>query len=357
MNTRLLSRIAAVALALGAAFGAQAVSPASVSTPSRALAAGDEAWARGAYKEAFDWYTRANSLDPTTAATQLALMYESGIACRQSKDRAADIWRAFYWNTKHRGAQIYALRHLTRLHRSPNTTAEFADADIARRTSRLSPAIAARKAKEFEQAADRPDSRDSRPLYYACLRRAAQGDNVDALCALVDILTRTRPADYGPGTTLYYLYPDSLPGQNDVLADALTRLNRAADHGNVQALCKLGDMYKWGIHYNKDLAKALDCYMRAADRGSAEAMLEAGFLEDEFFHFPEANRLLLRAVDMGADDPRAFYCLGNMFLQGNGCTQNRDEAIRWYTRAVESAPADNQFAKNSARQLRELENK
>lgn len=356
MNTQLLSRLAAIAIALSAACGTQARTPASVSDPSRALALGDLAWAKGAYNEAFDWYTRANSLDPCTAATPLAMMYENGIACTQSKARAADIWRALYWNTKNRGEQISTLRHLTRLHQSPNTEAEFSDPAIKRQASRLAGDIAALKAKELAPAIGKLDRRDSRPLYYAYLCRAAQTDNVDALCALTDIFTRTRPADYGPGLSLHYLYPDSLPGQKQIFADVLKRLNRAADRGNIKALCKLGDMYKWGIHYNKDLAQALDFYMRAADRGSADAMLEAGFLEDEFFHFPQANRLLLRAVDMGAVDPRAFYCLGNMFLQGNGCTQDRDEAIRWYTLAVQSAPADNQFAKNSARQLGELEN-
>lgn len=34
--------------------------------------------------------------------------------------------------------------------------------------------------------------------------------------------------------------------------------------------------------------------------------------------------------------------------------QDREKAVTWYRKAVESAAADNQYAKNSARQLREL---
>lgn len=319
-----------------------------------ALARGDSLYAAADYPGALYHYGRANALDCRVAADNLALMYESGIACKADADEAARIWRAAYRAAPDLRSQRLVLRHLTRLRRSPDTYADFASPALWRRVRAMKPREADRMAREMFADTLAPEKAGDRPLYYALVCRGAESDCAASLAAIVDIATRTVPTLYGPGESLYYLYPDSLPGLDGHFADALARLHRLAGKGDVDALCLLGHMYKWGIHYDKDLDRALGFYTRAGKSGSVDAMLEAGFLEDEFFRFDRAYKLLDRAVAMGAVNPRAYYCLGNMCLQGNGCMQDREKAVTWYRKAVESAAADNQYAKNSARQLREL---
>lgn len=62
----------------------------------------------------------------------------------------------------------------------------------------------------------------------------------------------------------------------------------------------------------------------------------AGPLEDaEAFRqnhdYQKALQLLKPLAEKG--DPKAQYALGNMYRDGEGVTQNRDEALKWYNRA------------------------
>ena len=87
--------------------------------------------------------------------------------------------------------------------------------------------------------------------------------------------------------------------QGDV--ESVQRYRLAAEHGDVDAQMRLGDMYSQGRGVEQDDSEAVRWYRLAAEQG-----------------------------DAGAQDK-----LGDMYSYGRGVTQNHVEALRWYRLAAE----------------------
>ena len=88
---------------------------------------------------------------------------------------------------------------------------------------------------------------------------------------------------------------------NDSLKEAFDYYSIAADHGNLQAITMLGQIYEEGEAVDKDPAKAMEYYLRAAEQGYA----------------PAQNHL------------------GVMYDDGIGTERDYDKALYWYRKAAE----------------------
>ena len=130
---------------------------------------------------------------------------------------------------------------------------------------------------------------------------------------------------------------------------------RAAIHGDVRSMIKLGWLYQFpptGSRVEQDLGVAMVSFEMAADRGDAEGQYEyARFLRDhaverfddhtvERFDSETENFLKLETVfaymrlaaDQGYGD--AMRYLGNLYRDGTGVEADADEAQRWHARAA-----------------------
>ena len=83
---------------------------------------------------------------------------------------------------------------------------------------------------------------------------------------------------------------------------------KAAEQGNAEAQCKLGDMYYEGKEVEQDYIKSRYWYKKTAEQGNADAQNNLGFL----------------------------------YQHGLGVEQNYQEAIKWYEKAAEQGNASAQ---------------
>lgn len=113
----------------------------------------------------------------------------------------------------------------------------------------------------------------------------------------------------------------------------------------VPSLINLGLCYERGTGVSRDVHTALKLYKKAAEFGDPNAMYRVGHL---MFSSPElknesssARIYILRAARK--NHLSAMLTMGLFSESGNGVQKNREDAIRWYTKAVSteipSAPA------------------
>ena len=116
------------------------------------------------------------------------------------------------------------------------------------------------------------------------------------------------------------------------LKKAAQLYQRAADLGDVMAICNLGIFYRSGRGVKLDKKKAVKYFRMAADRGNASAQFNLG----NSFHDghgvaqdqAEAHRYNKMAADQGFT--HAEFNLGNHYYRKGHLT----EAARWYERAA-----------------------
>jgi len=101
---------------------------------------------------------------------------------------------------------------------------------------------------------------------------------------------------------------------NKDYAKAREWFTKAANKGNADAMCKLGDLYYYGRGAATDYAKALEWYTKAADKGNADAM----------------------------------NGLGRLYYNGYGVTQNYTKAREWWTKAANKG---NEWAKDKLKEM------
>lgn len=114
---------------------------------------------------------------------------------------------------------------------------------------------------------------------------------------------------------------------------------KAAELGNAEAQCRIGDCYRVGHGVDKDYNKALIWYKKSADQGYAEAMFMVGYAysygqgvqEDDKM----AERYLLSAAYKGYS--RAYFSLGVLYEFD---LENKNEAIYWYKKYVDYTYAE-----------------
>ena len=92
-------------------------------------------------------------------------------------------------------------------------------------------------------------------------------------------------------------------------SEALEKLHRAAETGNVAAQSELGHIYMQGLGVPADDAEAVKWYQRAAEQSNADSQ----------------------------------NTLGLMYQNGRGVPQDSAEAVKWYRRAAEQNHAAGQY--------------
>ncbi len=148
-----------------------------------------------------------------------------------------------------------------------------------------------------------------------------------------------------------YLKGDGVPQDK---AEAV-RLFRAATSDDAWiAFFNLGLCYFNGDGVEKDEAegvmwiqegawggeeKAIDWLNEAAEKGYEPAKKALEEIEDEDFYH---KRLVFRDYQQEAEegDGEAQYNLGNCYLNGEGCTQDRAKAVAWFRKAAEQGNED-----------------
>ena len=167
----------------------------------------------------------------------------------------------------------------------------------------------------MRMAADGIDTR-KRDWFETALARA-QGGDVDY--------------EYGVGS----VYAGGLGVRKDVSA-AFRWYERAAQHGNFQAMAAIGAAYLSGVGVESDYAAAKVWLEKAAESGLPVAEERLGFL---YRNGLGVEQDLACAVDWyrkaaANGNSSARTALGDMYMRGEGVEADRERAIAWYREAA-----------------------
>ena len=106
-----------------------------------------------------------------------------------------------------------------------------------------------------------------------------------------------------------------------------------ADKGNAGAQYSLFISYHVGKIVPQDEKIAQSYLKKSAEQGYAKAQYELGLLTHD-------NNWLLRSAEQGYSE--AQYLLGELYLEGDDCPQDDDEAFKWIKKAAEQGLAEAQ---------------
>lgn len=126
----------------------------------------------------------------------------------------------------------------------------------------------------------------------------------------------------------------------------LTDIRKAAEQGDVNAQCRLGQMYRLGEGVPLDDVEAAKWFCKAAEQGDLYAQGIMGWLYRCGEGVPqddaEAGNWYRKAADQGLAD--AQFWLGVMYRCGQGGVQKDDvEAAKWFRKAAEQGNKDAQL--------------
>ena len=195
-----------------------------------------------------------------------------------------------------------------------------------------SPTFAQSAEQYLKQAREAPfKSKEQFDLYM----KAAELGNAEAMCEVGDCYY------FGNGVDKDY-------------NKALIWYKKSADQGYAEAQYKIGNCYYFGRGVDEDNNKAFIWYKKSADQGYAEAMYEVGeayrrgqgVQED----YKMAERYLLSAAYKGYD--LAYFSLGLLYQNR---LDNKNEAIYWFKKYVDDSYAERGEPSSAALEsLREL---
>lgn len=152
-------------------------------------------------------------------------------------------------------------------------------------------------------------------------------------------------ADSGEPRSQYsvgYLYQFGLGVPVD-LGKAKDWYEKAAAQNNADALYALGLLYENGKAGRKDLAEAMSYYRRAAETGQqADAEYAVGrmVLRGRGVARDPAEGVKWLKTAAAHNQPAAQYMLGAAYEAGWGVTPDRQEALYWYSRALDGDPVE-----------------
>ena len=142
-------------------------------------------------------------------------------------------------------------------------------------------------------------------------------------------------------------------------SDGMEMVERAASFDDPLALRYLGDVYRSGYQEQVDLQRAAGFYERAAESGDRLARID---FYQVVAHPDSGLTVSNKAVDWlmesaAEDDPFAMLELGNCFTRGCAQKPNYRKALRWYRKAVETAPENPDVVNSVAWTLAVTDNK
>ncbi len=128
-------------------------------------------------------------------------------------------------------------------------------------------------------------------------------------------------------------------------AKAFEWYKKAAELGQVDAMCNLGVCYDYGKGVDKDEAKAFEWYKKAAEFGQVDAMRNLGncYANGDSVAKDEAKAFewYKKAAEFGQVD--AMRNLGNCYSNGKGVAHDESKAFEWYKKAAGLGQADAMF--------------
>lgn len=158
-------------------------------------------------------------------------------------------------------------------------------------------------------------------------RKAAQQGDADGQCYLGNMY------EEGDGVPRDY-------------AEAVKWYRKAADQGNTTGQCELGGMYFMGRGVSQNYVEAMKWYSKAAERGNATAMRNIGNMYEGGHGVSkdcaEAVKWFRMAAEKG--DGTSSLALGFMYYYGGDCgTEDHQEAIKWFRMAADQGSIDAQM--------------
>lgn len=115
-------------------------------------------------------------------------------------------------------------------------------------------------------------------------------------------------------------------------------VQKAADAGDVNGLAYVGNCYAEGLGVSPDPYKAKSYLQEAADQGQIEAICKLGELAMQEENYFEAVKRFKEAADEGY--VRAENFLGICYAKGFGVPRNLRMAEEWFRRSDEKGDPD-----------------
>lgn len=284
------------------------------------------------YPAALENFLKAARMGDAMSQFNAGYMYEKGVGCKRSIDRAMDLYEEAAINGLPK-AMIRLANHILK-----NLPKDERDRKP----------MFTRAMKLFEDAARMGN--EEAQLNLALLHDDPRGMAPDKKKA---IKWYTLAAEQGNSTArlnlgCIYFQGDGV-SQNYSKARDLFLM--AAKSGNLMAKLNLGEIHLRGLGVPKDPKNAFHWFMRAAAGGSAYAQNVVGemYLKGEGIkrNFKEAHKWFLLSARQ--NNPEAQFNLGTLYETGSGVTENIGKAILWYQKA---AKLDNIGAKIALYQIK-----
>jgi len=110
-----------------------------------------------------------------------------------------------------------------------------------------------------------------------------------------------------------------------------------ANQGDSNAMFKVGQLHERGRGTQQDTSKALAWYQKAANNGNQFARARLGIMYYEGIGIAKDITKALAFLNPAAkaNTPDAEYYLGIIYERGDGVPANRNEAAKWYKRAIQ----------------------
>ena len=125
-------------------------------------------------------------------------------------------------------------------------------------------------------------------------------------------------------------YHTGTHGAKKSYEDAFIWYTKAAEKGDAEAQCGLGDYYNYGIAVAQSDEEATKWYTRAAEKDHIGAQFRLGHIHEVAQEYEEAVKWYTKAAEK--DHIGAQFRLGHI----HEVTQHYEEAAKWYTKATET---------------------
>src|ERR1700688_3608287 len=118
--------------------------------------------------------------------------------------------------------------------------------------------------------------------------------------------------------------------------DAVKRMNEEAKHVQIEALEKIGDMYRKGDDLPKSNGEAVNWYRKAAEDGPASAEVKLATVLLQGWGGPSSYAEARGLCEKAAQQRYApgVYCVGTLYEEGLGVTQNYSQAVKCFNQAA-----------------------
>lgn len=129
------------------------------------------------------------------------------------------------------------------------------------------------------------------------------------------------------------LYQTGYKNFNSNNTKYMSFLQKAADVGNIDAICNLGNVYRYGKRVPKNIHKAIELFKKAADLGNTYAMNKLGYIynnnNEVKKNIEKATEYFKKAADL--DDIEGINNLAYMYINYD---KDKKKGIELFTKAA-----------------------